>query len=181
MFLKLRIRFTKWLVSKIVPFFDSHYVVRNNLLDEPGLEQAFDAFDNRDYYDAFEMFLDAAKVGNATAQYNVGLCYDTNSGVWRDDQAAEEWYRKAAEQGIGKAQYNLCCLLAADIMTSDDKSSQEDQDRKMVDAYMWLTIANEQGCSESADAPKRVAAHMSPEQIEEAEKLAREWIEKRRQ
>ena len=35
---------------------------------------AFDAFDNRDYYDAFEMFLDAAKVGNATAQYNVGVC-----------------------------------------------------------------------------------------------------------
>ena len=46
---------------------------------------------------------------------------------------------------------------------------------------MWLTIANEQGYSESSSSFKRVAAHMNPEQIEEAEMLAREWIEKRRQ
>ena len=45
MFLQPRRKFTKWLASIIGPFIDSHYVVRNNLLDEPGLEQAFDAFE----------------------------------------------------------------------------------------------------------------------------------------
>tara|TARA_B100000686_G_C16311002_1_gene723320 strand:+ start:122 stop:664 length:543 start_codon:yes stop_codon:yes gene_type:complete len=170
-----------WFISKFVSLVDSHSAVRNSLLDEPGLEEAFDTFDSRNYSDAFQMFLVSAELGNAAAQYNVGVCYETNSGILQNDSAAEEWYRKAAEQDLGKAQYAFSCLLAGDIMSGNDRHSKEEQDRKMVEEYMWLTIANEQGYSESSSSFKRVAAHMNPEQIEEAEMLAREWIEKRRQ
>jgi hypothetical protein len=177
MFLNLRRKTLAWFTKNIVSLFDSHYIVRNNLIDDSNLKQAFDAFDKRDYSSAFDMFLKEAENGNPAAQYNIGLCYATNSGVFQNDQATEQWYRKASEQGLGKAQYGLCCMLAADIMTGQSILSQEDQKKTMVEAFMWLTIANEQGYSESSEAIPRVKAHMTLEQTTEASKLARKWTE----
>jgi TPR repeat protein len=36
-----------------------------------------------------------------------GLMYDKGQGVRQDHAAAASWYRKAAEQGIANAQFNL--------------------------------------------------------------------------
>ena len=52
-------------------------------------------------------FAKAAVQGSATAQYNLGLCYETGRGVEPDVYAATEWYEKAAEQGDAKAQAAL--------------------------------------------------------------------------
>ena len=43
-------------------------------------------------------YLKAAEQGDASAQYNLGLMYDTGKGVAQDCQR-REWYLKAAEQG----------------------------------------------------------------------------------
>jgi TPR repeat protein len=49
----------------------------------------------------------AADQGDADAQFNLGVMYDTGRGVPQDDAEAERWYRLAADQGDANAQSNL--------------------------------------------------------------------------
>ena len=60
----------------------------------------------------FKETLQAAEQGNADAQFNLGVMYDTGQGVRQDYAQAVQWYRKAAEQGNAKAQYNLGLMYA---------------------------------------------------------------------
>jgi len=46
-------------------------------------------------------------MGNANAQYNLGVCYNNGIGAEKDEQKAVEWYKKASKQGFANAQYNL--------------------------------------------------------------------------
>jgi TPR repeat protein len=50
----------------------------------------------------------AAELGHADAQYQVGSAYQTGSGVLVDKNAAVGWYSEAAEQGHADARYCLC-------------------------------------------------------------------------
>ena len=54
-----------------------------------------------------EQLRKAAEQGNASAQYSLGVMYNTGEGVPQDYQEAVSWYHKAAEQGHASAQYNL--------------------------------------------------------------------------
>ena len=57
---------------------------------------------------AIELYEMAAKRGNATAQYNLGRCYDVGDlGLTKSGQRAIEYYTLAADQGVAQAQYNL--------------------------------------------------------------------------
>jgi hypothetical protein len=49
----------------------------------------------------------AAELGDAVAQYNLGVSYERGQGVAQDYVQAVYWYRKAAEQGYANAEYNL--------------------------------------------------------------------------
>ena len=60
-----------------------------------------------DYKTAFNEWKPLAEQGNADAQYNLGVMYDTGTGVLKDDKEAVKWYLKAAEQGMADAQGNL--------------------------------------------------------------------------
>lgn len=51
--------------------------------------------------------IEKAKQGNASAQCNIGYCYDVGEGVTQDYTQAVYWYKKAAEQGNATAQGNL--------------------------------------------------------------------------
>ena len=48
-----------------------------------------------------------ANQGDAEAQRNLGLMYDTGEGVPQNYAKALEWYTKSANQGYSQAQYNL--------------------------------------------------------------------------
>lgn len=43
----------------------------------------------------------------ASAQNNLGYCYEKGNGVLKDYKEAVKWYRKAANQGSSEAQTNL--------------------------------------------------------------------------
>ncbi|MFI3217668.1 MAG: hypothetical protein QX189_00905 [Methylococcales bacterium] len=49
----------------------------------------------------------AAEQGEALAQSFLGSCYAQVTGVEQDDTQAVAWYRKAADQGDGRAIANL--------------------------------------------------------------------------
>jgi hypothetical protein len=49
----------------------------------------------------------AADQGDANAQFNVGVLYESGKGVQKDHAVAVTWYRKAADHGHAHAQCNL--------------------------------------------------------------------------
>lgn len=51
--------------------------------------------------------MDAAREGNAAAQYEVGQRYANGDGVDQDMGEAAKWFERAAQQGLAAAQYRL--------------------------------------------------------------------------
>ena len=60
-----------------------------------------------DFQKAVEMFRKAADRGLSESQHCLGKCYETGRGVVKNPKEAEEWYRKAAEQGHKNAKQAL--------------------------------------------------------------------------
>jgi TPR repeat protein len=55
----------------------------------------------------FDVWQQAAVLGNAGAEFLVGFCHDCGVGVPQSDAQAMQWYRRAAENGVAMAQNNL--------------------------------------------------------------------------
>ena len=83
----------------------------------------------------------------------------------RDYAAAARLVRPLAQQGDANAQYILGVFY--------DNGLGVPQDR--VQAYMWLNLAASQGRENAAIIRDLAARLMSSAQIEEAQRLAREW------
>ena len=56
---------------------------------------------------AVELFLKAAKSGNAEAQFCLGYLFENGVGTAQNEKEAFKWYKKSAEQGFADAQNNL--------------------------------------------------------------------------
>ena len=83
----------------------------------------------------FELTMRLAEGGDTTAQWNLGVLYDTGEGVPQYDEEAVKWFTKAAEQGDVDAQYNLGNMYG--------KGEGVPQDYK--EAVKWFTKVAEQG------------------------------------
>jgi uncharacterized protein len=95
-----------------------------------------------------------------------GPLEDASAAIKRRDYAtALRLIRPLAEQGDANAQYNLGVFY--------DNGLGVPQDR--VRAHMWLNLAAMQGRESAAAFRDLVARLMTPAQIAEAQKLAREW------
>jgi TPR repeat protein len=100
-----------------------------------------------------------------TARSRLGTAYWYGSGVKRDYVEAVKWYRKAAEQGDGLSQYAL----------SEAYGGGKGVRRDYVQAHMWANLAVVSGEAHAERDRNFYASQMTPKQIEEAGKLAREW------
>ena len=127
------------------------------------------AYQAGNYQKALELFKPFAEQGDAKAQYNLGIMYGYGRGVPQDNKEAVKWYRKAAEQGLAIAQYNL------GIMYENGHGVPQDY----VLAYKWfsLSVPRFQGKYHEEAVRNRDLAEkgMTPAQVAEAQKLAREW------
>jgi TPR repeat protein len=137
------------------------------------LEDAASAHERGDDVAAVHLLLPLAEGGDGFAQFALGFIYDTANGMPRDDAAAAKWYRKAADQGVAGAQYNLGAMYA----------DGHGVPRDYVEAYKWLSIvADGSAAARDRDAALKmrdvVAMRMTPEQVAQAQKLAREWEHK---
>jgi len=107
----------------------------------------------------------AADQGNALAQFSLGVTYGAGRGVPQDHAEAVRWYRRAAEQGDANAQSNL------GAMYGNGRGVPQDY----VAAHMWFNLSAAQGNVDAAENRGSVAARMTPAQIAEAQRLARDW------
>jgi len=120
----------------------------------------------QDYHKAFEWYSKAAVQGHDEAQFNLGTAYSEGEGVLQDYHKAFEWYSKAAAQGFASAQFNLGMRYYKGQGVSQD----------YVMAHMFWNLAAAQGDKGAAGARDDLAKLMTPSQIEEAQRRAREWF-----
>ncbi len=127
----------------------------------------------QDYAEAAKWYRLAAEQGQANAQFNLGVMYERGQGVPQDYAEAVKWYRLAAEQGDALAQYNLgvACGHGHGVPQDD------------VQALMWFSLAASRlppgGYHDAAiRARDMFTGLMTPAQVAEAQKLAREWSPK---
>jgi TPR repeat protein len=164
-----RVNITALRASLAVSFFAA--IVAGTAIAGP-LEDAIVAYRQGDYPTALRLLQPLADGGDARAQHRVGVHYDKGTGVPQDYAEAVKWYRKAADQGDARAQNNLGDMYAAGSGVPQD----------YVQAHKWYNLAvSRYPASETelrdAAAKNRdsIARNMTPEQIAEAQKLAREW------
>jgi hypothetical protein len=164
------------------------------------LEDAKAAYQRRDYATALRLWRPLAEHGDANAQLKIGHMYAHGEGVPQDFVEGVRWYRRAAEQGHASAQDSLgfsyyrgegvpqnyseaakWLRLAADqgLGNSQNKlglmyENGEGVPQDYILAHMWFNLAMAQGDTYATNRDG-VAAKMTPAQIAEAQKLAREW------
>jgi TPR repeat protein len=125
-----------------------------------------------DYREAAKWFRLAADQGDVDAQYHLGLMYSEGLGVPQDHAEMAKWFRLAADQGDAQAQYNLGVFYS---------KGQAGRQPDFVSAYMWFNLA---AAHFKASDPRRSTAissrdlmekQLTPEQLAEAQRRAREW------
>ena len=134
-----------------------------------GFDEGVAAYERGDYATALREFRPLANQGNADALNNLGVMYSKGLGVPQDYAKAVKWYRKAADQGNAIAQTNLGFMY--------EKGRGVPQD--YVQAHFWFNLAALRfppGTGRAIAVKNRdlVAKLMTPAQIAEAERLARE-------
>ena len=111
-----------------------------------------------------------AAQGNAESQFLLGSMYSAGTVVDQDDVEAVRWFLRSAEQG-----YVQSFLPLADAYLSGLGTTQD-----FVNAHRWFNIAAARLSGEeravAVEGRDRVQAQMTGSQLEEAQRLARQWI-----
>ncbi len=115
-----------------------------------------------------------AEQGDAEAQANLGGVYFMGRHVPKDYAEAAKWYGLSADHGNANAQTTLGVMYFMGLSVPKD----------YVQAHMWLSlsIANPVpgvGRDQVVKNRDKLATKMTTAQIDEAEKLAREWTPRR--
>ncbi len=128
-------------------------------------QAGMDAYNRGDFATALREWRPLAEQGDAKAQFSFGLLHENGDGVPRDYAKARQWYEKAAAQGDAKAQLYL------GLQSSFGQGVPMD----LVEAYMWYSLAAGNGNAHAPGYRNDLSRQMTPAQIAEAQKRAREW------
>ena len=133
-------------------------------------EDGQDAYVSGDYAMALRLLLPLAEQGHVDAQNLLGIMYREGHGVLQDHVEAAKWFRLAAEQGFAGAQASLGVTYLEGLGLPQDD----------VQALMWFNLAASrfppgEDHDRAVQDRDTVAKRMTPAQITEAQKLAREW------
>jgi TPR repeat protein len=88
--------------------------------------------------------------------------------VPQDDAEAVKWFRKAAEQGHAKVQYNLGVIYEMGRGVAGDD----------VAAYAWYSAAAASGHNKARKNRDRIKGKLTPSELEKGEAMAREIFER---
>ena len=128
------------------------------------LEDGVAASERGDYTTALNLFHSLAVQGDAEAQFNLGVMYYDGKGVPQDYAEAAKWYRLAATQGNADAQFNLGTMYA----------KGQGVVQSYVRAHLWFSLSSFSGNANAVSSRQLAAKRMTPQQLGEAQKIARE-------
>ena len=130
------------------------------------LEDGIKAYHQGEYATAYRLLRPLADQGDALAQLNVSILFYGGLGVPQDYAEAVKWCRKAADQGQPNAQAALGSMY----------ERGEGVPQNYVQAHMWFNLAaSHERMGGAVEGRDKLASKMTPAQIAEAQKLAREW------
>ena len=129
------------------------------------LEDGMTAYAQANYAEAFRLLEPLAGQGEAVAQEVLGVMYAEGQGVKKNEAEAVRLFRRAAEQGNDLGQYNLGAAYVNGLGVPKD----------YVLGQMWFILAAAQGFEAARSARDKLTRYMTPDQIIEAQRLAREW------
>lgn len=164
---------------------------------ETKYSRACQAYNQGDYFIAFQDLMPFAVRGDAQAQFAVGEMLRGGRGTRRDREEAIVWTRRAAEQGHSAAQCNLGIALFRGWGAPPDPQAAIDWwlqaainenayamfnigyvlakgryvKRDLVRAYWWMAEASSHGYAGAADVLTTLRKVMTTEQIADAQKL----------
>lgn len=159
------------------------------------------AYVSGDYKSAIRELTPFAEQGNAEAQYLLGASYANASPPEQDYLKAERWLQAAAEQGHTDAMVDIAKLnlfyknerdvkkaipwymKAADLghpeaqfMIGTYYFSEDSGDEKNnVKAYMWWLLSASKGHPLAKLMLEKSLVKISPDEVQKAEQLAKEW------
>jgi TPR repeat protein len=168
------------------------------------LNEAFEAVHKKDYEKAYQLFLEAAKTGDAEAQDNLAILIREGKGTTKNLANAIGWFRKAAEQGQADAQYQLGNMYEFGLGVPQSyqeaaswykKSAEQGHPsaqtnlavlyangqgvkQDIVLAYVWSNLAASQGVIEALQNREMVAKEMSAEMLQKVRAVSREYFQK---
>ena len=125
------------------------------------------AYKKKDYTLALREWRPLAETGDADAQSNLGLMYDTGQGVPQNAAEAVKWYRLAADQGYASAQSNL------GVMYANGQGAPQNN----VKAYVWWSVSAAQGNEKAKGNRDIVAAKLTPQDLSKAQAIATKCFE----
>ena len=130
-----------------------------------GMLYFYGHFVPQDYVEAVRWLRKAAEQDLSGAQVWLGRMYLNGKGVLRDYVEAARWFMKSAMQNNAEGQ----ALLS--LMYFEGKGVTRD----LVQAYMWVNLAAAKGDPKYEKTREVLAQAMTPSQIDEAQRLTREW------
>jgi TPR repeat protein len=122
----------------------------------------------QDYAEALKWCRKSADQGNADAQTLLGSMYAKGDGVLQNHAEAAKWFRKAADQGNADAQLNLGIMYFRGYGISQN----------YIQAHIWLSLSaagsEGEGHKKAIMGLDMLEKKMTPQQIAEAQRLAKE-------
>ena len=147
----------------------------------------------------------AAKAGQAGAQFYLGTYYQHGKGVAKDPSQAFAWFKAAADNGLSAAQLNVGRMYADGIgitkneplarkyfekaaSNGDNRASynlamMEEQKKNYQGAYQWYELSTRDGMLDnkvinlSQTKKTALAANLTQDQIRQAVDRADKWIQ----
>ena len=109
-----------------------------------------------------------AERGDVGALNYLGNLYEKGVEVLKDYEEAFRWFQKSAELGDTYAQIKLGEFYFNGLGVEPD----------IIQAYTWFNIAAENGIRSSVQRRDFLEKSMTPDQINEAQRLSKKWAEK---
>lgn len=120
------------------------------------------------YRRAAENYRVAAEYGSLEARLNLAILLQNGTGVPRDEAQALELYERAVSEDP-----EVVFAVGASLGSIYSKGGGVPPD--YIKAHFWLNVAAASGNEKAANERDALANKMKPEQIAEAQRLAREW------
>ena len=154
------------------------------------------------YGGTMRWYHEAAKSGNAEAQFLLGIKFETGTDVKRNLESAADWFEKAALQGHPAAQFKLANAYAAGKGRPQDQAAASQWYRRSAEqnfgpsqynlgigllaaatafegraeAFAWIAMAARNGVAPAQKVRQRLLASWPPDLIAAGEQRAVELL-----
>ena len=123
------------MLKKIILILSFFTLSISNLAFGDDILKGFDAYKNKDYETAFEIWHKLAEEGDAIAQNSLGVLFQKGQGVEKNYSESYKWFKKSSEDGYTPAQVSLGYVYDQGMGLNRNK----------IKAFMWWKIASLHG------------------------------------